>query len=93
MKIIMILTLLAFPYILLAGKPKLDNNRRNLVNDTTATAIEEQFRDNKNGLYYPETVKSFYKQVDYKLLWVLPDTVKNHTWKLCLCWIVFCNLD
>ncbi|WP_198163599.1 L,D-transpeptidase family protein [Pedobacter cryoconitis] len=64
----------------------MENNRLKHVNDTVAIAkaIHEQLRNNKNDLYYPETVKRFYTKTDYKLLWVLPDTVKNHTWEAML---------
>lgn len=84
MKIATLLILLVFPSIFLIGSPQLANNRLKQVNDSIAKAIHEQLRNNKNDLYYPETVKRFYKQADHKFLWVLPDTVKNHTWEAML---------
>jgi hypothetical protein len=82
MKITMLLTLLVFSPIFLIGKPQMENNKLNQVNGSVEIAklIQEQLRNNKNGLYYPETVKRVYAQTNYRLLWVLPDTVKYHTW-------------
>jgi murein L,D-transpeptidase YcbB/YkuD len=39
---------------------------------------------NRADLYYPHSVERFYKQNDYKLAWIAPDTVKTHAWEAML---------
>jgi murein L,D-transpeptidase YcbB/YkuD len=34
----------------------------------------------RGNLYYPRSVERFYRQNDYKLAWIAPDTVKTHSW-------------
>ncbi len=47
-------------------------------------SVGSAIRKNRANLYYPRSVKQFYKQNGYKLAWIAPDTVKTHAWEAML---------
>ena len=75
-----------FKYILLITGflfvvPAFGSNVKISQDSSTAIAIKAQLAAHVNKLHYPLSVMRFYKQSNFKLIWIAPNTVKTHTWE------------
>ncbi len=71
--------------ILLLSHIKLKAINNTINTDTSVSAaIKEQLAKHKNELRYPESVVRFYKTEGFKMIWLLPDTVRTPAWSAML---------
>jgi murein L,D-transpeptidase YcbB/YkuD len=47
---------------------------------SVATSLKNVLKDQETVLSYPLSVKKFYKECGYMLVWVAPETTRNNTW-------------